>query len=86
MFLDKDFELLDSGIGIVSGKPKRRLRRIITRPIGFLTRPLKTKAKKRLKRGVTRRVKALFEKPTESISVREALEMDLKEIKKRKKK
>lgn len=65
-----------TGVGIISGKPRRKLRRIITRPAGFLLREAKRRARKRVK--VT--VKGLFEPPRKEVSVKEALLAERKEI------
>lgn len=55
-----------SGMGIISGKPKRKFRRLFTRPAGFLIK----RVAKGLKKG----------KRFKMLSVKEALIADRKEI------
>lgn len=71
-----------TGVGIISGKPRRKLRRIITRPAGFLLKPIAREAKRRARKKVKKKFKELFEESqTRPISVKEALEMEKQERK-----
>lgn len=69
-----------TGVGIVSGRPKRKLRRIVTRPAGFLLKPIAREAKRRAGKRAKRIAKGLFESPRKPISVREALLAERKQI------
>ena len=84
MGLEEEFGLFKrtngTGIGLVSGRPKRKLRRIITRPIGFLLKPIAREAKRRASKRFKRTAKGLFEAPRKQISVTEALLAERKEI------
>lgn len=69
--------ILDDNAGLIKGKPKRRLRRIITRPANILLRPLKSELKRRARASAKRRIKSLFKEPRfQKISVKEALAKD----------
>ncbi len=63
------------GVGIISGRPKRKLRRIITRPVGFLLKPITREAKRRARK----RVKGIFERP-KRLTTEEILEREQKAI------
>lgn len=84
MGLEEEFGLFQrkngTGTGLISGRPKRKLRRIITRPVGFLLKPITREAKRRARKRVKRTFKGLFEPPRKSVSVKEALRAERKEI------
>lgn len=86
------FKVKGKQVGLISGKPKRRFRRIITRPIGFFTKPvtkeIRRRTRKRIKSATTRtidRAERFLGPTTKPIRVEMALELERTQILKRKK-
>ncbi len=91
MGLEEEFGLFKRkgmGMGLITGRPKRKLRRIVTRPIGFLTKPVSRVIRKKTSSFLSRKTKKFFEDPPRKLSTMEILEQEqkfiLKKLKKRK--
>lgn len=81
MGLEDEFGLFQrkkgTSMGLISGRPKRKLRRIITRPAGFLLKPIAGEVKRRTRKKIKAKAKDIFGGPRfVKISVREALKAD----------
>ncbi len=81
MVLEDEFVLFkrtgkQSG-ALFSGRRNLKLRRVVTRPLGFLLKPIAGEFKRRARKRIKAKAKGIFGGPRfMKVSVREALEFD----------
>lgn len=85
MGLEEEFGLFErtgKPMGLISGKPKRKLRRLVTRPVGFLLKPIGREIKRRARKKIKKKLQQAFKEPRfVKVSVKEALKADKPEVK-----